>query len=193
MQPPVVAPVHIPQPTLLPLLIDASTARTADFASLFLTNDAWVANASRAFASIVDSPNRDGIRANVLAQILDRRLHKHLLTKVANPSKLTHPAWDFVRDNIANVAALIVLQGHARMDMESANGRSSLLRDPSAFPECATGPISAAQGAYLYYDNVSRVFIRAGKTNVSFATRHTEHSKAAELKRLEDISSLFYR
>jgi len=76
--------------------------------------------------------------------------------------------------------------------MESASGETDLLQGPDAFISCENGPVSRLMGVYLYYDTQDRAFVRAGKTNRAFVTRHEEHRRAACLTTLEDLASRFY-
>ena len=145
------APVHL-EPTLVFNTSDAPPTVLA-----LLEDDAWVAVAALAFAEPIHDPQRDSTRADLLAKHLRERLDRHLLTKVYDADTRLHPVWRFVRENIANVAALIEVQGHARVDMESASHTSELLRGSDAFVSCAAGPMSQLCGAYLYYDRAAWV------------------------------------
>jgi hypothetical protein len=73
------------------------------------------------------------------------------------------------------VAAVMVLSGHLKSDIECHNKRDSLLiTDSGCFVKCSETPDQ--EGAYLYFDMVRQVFVRSGKVaGHGFVSRGDEH------------------
>jgi hypothetical protein len=128
------------------------------------------------------------------------RLATHIQTKVKDPKKHNHWVWDqFVRENLAVVAAYMVYAKHININLESAATRPSqcLLRSPYAsnnFIELTgTDAGKKLEGAYMHFDPERCVWVRTGKkTGTPFVERLKEHAKASLLTDTKNLESRFY-
>ena len=128
--------------------------------------------------------------ANSLLLILRSRFKVFLRRRIKDASGRDHWSMRFASNNLPVVAAILVLSGHIKSDLECLNERDSLLiTDSSRYIECSDCPDN--EGAYLYFDSVRQVFVRSGKVGGrGFIERGDEHLKGAKEKR---PSSRFYR
>ena len=133
--------------------------------------------------------------ATKIAQILDeklmKRLAEHVRRKVA-PEKQKHVVWDFVSDNIPAMAAIITLAGHSIGDhLQHMDANDSLLsKNVKERFLCYADNVSDQRGAYMFFDNVRKCFVRTGKA-INIGKRLQEHTKKAGEKK--DGDSRFYR
>ena len=97
---------------------------------------------------------------------------------------------NFVFNNLPVVAAVMVLSGHLKSDLDCLNDRDSLLiTDSGCYVKCSN--CADNEGAYLYFDTVRQVFVRSGKVaGRGFISRGDEHVTAAKAAR---PSSTLYR
>jgi len=130
--------------------------------------------------------------SDTLNILLCSRLRDHVKKKIKDSKKHSHWSLKWVASNFGRVAAIMQLNGHIKSDLECLEADSTLLGSENNF--ClATNDESKQQGAYLYYDQNDRKWIRSGKViNRSFAIRHLEHSKGAKLTTADSQSSRFY-
>ena len=128
--------------------------------------------------------------ANRLALILCHRFRMFLKLRIPHKGKRDHWCMHFAFNNLPVVAALIVLSGHAKPDLECLNERDSLLlTDVGAYTKCEDCP--ECEGAYLYFDVIRGVFVRSGKVaGRGFLERIQEHVKGASEAK---PSSTFYK
>ena len=121
--------------------------------------------------------------ANRLVAILRSRFKVFLKRRIKQKSRRNHWSMNFAFRNLPVVAAILVLSGHVKSDLECLNETDSLLvTDSSCFVKCGDWP--NGEGAYLYFDMVRLVFVRSGKVaGRGFAVRDDEHLKAAQEKR----------
>ena len=139
-----------------------------------------------------------------LEKMLFQRLPEHIAAKVTDKSKSSF-VWDFVKENLGPVSALMILMGHVKkyevLQFCHGNDRC-LLRDPTGENKFMLGhPIKDLEGCYLYWHTSSNRFVRSGKvsggikgngSDRTFQTRHREHEKGSELKSSKSKESLFY-
>ena len=130
------------------------------------------------------------LKADALITILQARFKTFVKQRIKQQNKRDHWCLRFAYNNLPLVAAIMILSGHTKIDLECLNERDSLLvTDSSRYVNGADSPSS--EGAYLYLDGVRQVFIRSGKVaGRGFSTRDEEHKKAAKESR---PSSTFYR
>ncbi len=169
--------------------------------SELLSCNMWRANAVRLFnldkrdgemridpgAEATDDMKRTADR---LGQILRLRFKVFRKERIRQKSRRDHWSMNFAFNNIPVVAAVMVLSGHLKSDIECLNERDSLLiTDSGCFVKCSETPDQ--EGAYLYFDMVRRVFVRSGKVaGRGFVSRGDEHVAAAKAAR---PSSTLYR
>jgi hypothetical protein len=118
------------------------------------------------------------------------RLKQHIESRIEKVEKHDHWCWSFVRKNLYRAAAIMLMMGHVRSDLDCSSSKVSLLSDStSSFVLVGTGEISKLEGCYLYKDPHCG-FIRSEKTvGRSFADRHKEHARCALS---QDTRSRFY-
>ena len=105
-------------------------------------------------------------------------------------SRCDHWSMHFAFNNLPVVAAVLLLSGHVKSDLECLNERDSLLNtDSNCYVKCQD--CSDNEGSYLYFDNVRKVFVRSGKVaGRGFVDRGKEHVTSAKASR---PSSAFYK
>ena len=118
--------------------------------------------------------------ADRLDQILRQRFKKFLSWRIEEKPNRAHWSMKFARNNLPVVAAVMVLSGHLKTDLECLKDRDSLLiTDESCFLKCEKCPDE--EGAYLYFDIVRKIFVRSGKVaGRGMVVRGDEHLKAAK-------------
>ena len=169
--------------------------------SELLSNDMWRANAVRLFnlhtrdGEMRVDPGAEATEemkrtADRLDRILRVRFKIFLKARIRQKSRRNHWSMRFAYNNIPVVAAVMVLSGHLKSDLDCLNERDSLLiTDSGCFVKCSETPDQ--EGAYLYFDMVRRVFVRSGKVaGRGFVSRGDEHIVAAKAAR---PSSTLYR
>ena len=164
-------------------------------ASKLLSNVSWV----KLVADITVHGERsllevsEGIKeqSNLLQQLLLQRLTLHVERRVPLP-KQKQTAWvfDFVAQNTARMAAIMLLHNHIKKDLKCLGVGRTLLAHVENFLKCDNEISTNLEGTYGYFDTNDHIHIRSGKvTGRLFFVRHTEHSKAAR----EGKDSQFYR
>ena len=128
--------------------------------------------------------------ANRLLLLLRFRFKILLKRRIRQVARRDHWSMCFAYNNLPVVAAVLVLSGHIKSDLECLNERDSLLCTKSnSYIKCDDCPNN--EGAYLYFDTVRHVFVRSGKVGRrGFAERGADHVKGAKETR---PSSVFYR
>ena len=131
----------------------------------------------------------DKKKADLLVKLLRSRLKVHLKRRIKQKSKRSHWSMRLAYNNMSVVAALMILQGHVKMDVGSLNEHDSLLAiDIRQFVACEDCP--NREGAYLYFDLNRGVFVRSGKVSGrGFGARNGEHLSAAKAS---SAASFFY-
>lgn len=93
-------------------------------------------------------------KADMLHSILTSRLRYHIRRRIEDASKQNHWALHWVKENIGQVAAIMVLFDHVKPDLECMRDVSTtLLASNHNFKSAHTQPESLLQGAYIYYDS----------------------------------------
>ena len=99
--------------------------------------------------------------ADLIGQILHRRLAKHIRTKIDEPVKHNHPALLFVWANLNQFAAILVFFNQARMS-SVLNMKSCLLQNPS-LGGFVLAVNTELEGSYLHYHDNRERLICSGK------------------------------
>ncbi|KAL7545663.1 hypothetical protein ACHAWF_009011, partial [Thalassiosira exigua] len=185
-----------PDPVLTEMVVRLGEDRTID-PSRLLKDPLWRSNAIRLFhldeigISPHDEPSAEmKTKADQLAKLLRGRFKRHLKQRIKQRSRRTHWSMKMAYKNLTIVAALMVLQGHTKDDLQSLMESDSLLPcTAEGFVECNVHP--NREGTYLYFDTNRGVFVRSGKVvGRGFGVRNDEHEKCAEA---HAATSLFYR
>ena len=151
---------------------------------------------------LVEVTERRVHESDILAKVLEQRLDLHISARV-HPSKHHHWTMYFVRDNLAPMAAAMMLTGHVLGHLETNNISEKLLDlpfgDPSAFSDMAgvAPELLDLEGCYLYFDGVKKKWVRSGKTSglgkaATFRGRgeqHVKNSRSLDQMKMHD----FYR
>ena len=132
--------------------------------STFFECNLWRANAMRLFGL----HKREGVMrvdqgsdvsqsmksaANRLVAILRFRFKVFLKRRIKQKSRRDHWSMKFAFRNLPVVAAILVLNGHVKSDLEYLNETDSLLvTNLSCFVKCGDWP--DGEGAHLYFDMV---------------------------------------
>ena len=179
----------------------------------FLVTDDWLSKMKRDLNPeqmiwFEDCPAVD-IQPQVdkLMRIMWSRLQKHIDRRLTDEKKRRHWVWNFVRENLGQMAAIMLMQGHIRDNLDAVLVRDdlSLLRSPKSkgskmilLSDSETGIGTSAalslQGCYLHYDPDDG-FIRSGKatsSGKSFESRLKQHFKSAKLLDQASTKSTFY-
>jgi len=131
--------------------------------------------------------------ANVLQHFLTTRLTYHVKTKIHDHQKRKH--WcleDFFKPNVPIMAAIVVLQGHTKMDLTTIGKNDSLLGNQRNFKLCVNDE-AHFQGSYLYFDENRQQFVRSGKaTGQSFQEQHKQHQAGSKLNTTKSKFYLSY-
>ena len=130
------------------------------------------------------------IAADRLVDILRSRFLVFLKQRIKEKSRREHWSMVFANRNLPVVAAVLVLSGHVKTDLECLHdGDSLLVTDCSGYVKCCDCPDH--EGAYLYFDTLRQVFVRSGKVaGRGFLERNNDHVKGSKEAR---PSSAFYR
>jgi len=114
------------------------------------------------------------IKAKTLVPMMEQRLEHHIDARVDIRRKY-HYSLDFIRDNLASVAAAKCLVGHIVNDLQSFTTNECLLGHPNEHisadsflpmtkqPEDL--PLDSLEGCYLHYDPTKKKWIRSGKAS----------------------------
>jgi len=138
---------------------------------------------------------------NALSQCLLSRLESHVMSRAAETKDTW--IWQFARDNMSRVAALMVLSGHIHKDVARFRYRPThcllipltktcnfrMLVDCSGRVEDHARKL---RGCYLCYDTASEDFIRSGKASRPFADRVDDHRINSKLTNEASMQSNFY-
>lgn len=128
--------------------------------------------------------------SDTLVQALQQRLDLHLSAWV-HVSKHHHWTVHFTRDNLAPMAAAMMLTGHMTGHLETHNITEKLLdlpfREPKAFSDMTGSGTKLLdfEGCYLYFDDNKNKWVRSGKTlgvgkAATFRGRGEQHVKNAQ-------------
>ena len=139
-------------------------------------------------------------KAEILYKILRARLSSHINRRIAKEEKRDHWTFDFVRQNLARVAMIMVTLDHVQDDLETLLRQDNrcLLRNLSAHTDKflmleGTDMGKKMEGSYLYFDSSASVWIRSGKVcGRTFDIRHAEHAKGATLPDRKSLKSNSY-
>jgi hypothetical protein len=139
-----------------------------------------------------------------LVKILWSRLQRHISYRVNNATKRGSWVWNFVRENLGPVAAMMILVGHVHSHLLGIvnQGHVCLLRNPVGGGKMIpllgengsrTHAAKILQGCYLHFHRERGVWIRSGKaTGQPFEDRLGQHDKGAKLRDDVSLDSNFY-
>ena len=144
-------------------------------ASDYLNNTAWINSLKSVVKGVEFLPVNAAITAKseLLVEALRQRLDFHISGRV-DRRRWHHWTLDFVRDNLAPVAAAMSLVGHIADDLDTYAMYERLLMLPtedmledrfkiiSNLPSDHT--LGQLEGCYLYFDTKKKKWIRSGKT-----------------------------
>ena len=134
----------------------------------------------------VDIQHHD--QADCLTRMLGGRLESHIVRKIAT-NQHDHYCLRLMKDNLATLAAMVVLAQHVQVDVETCGMTDCLLNHPNYGMDDKYKPligemldtIGTDSGCYLYYNNNRKKWIRSGKVSRRpISARLEEHKKAAE-------------
>jgi hypothetical protein len=143
-------------------------------------------------------------RVDILVRILWTRLQRHITHRVNNETKRGSWVWNFVRENLGPVAAMMILVGHVQSHLLGSvdRGHVCLLRNPVGGGKMIpllgengsrTNAAKILQGCYLHFHREKGVWIRSGKaTGQPFEDRLGQHEKGAKLRDGISLESNFY-
>ena len=177
-----------PAPALnVPVLVSAAASTVSRSASSYLANPAWRQNARTAFTG-TDLPLTPTeamfARADALATQMGARLTTHLQLRIKGKTMRGHYSFQWFREQIPRLAALITLNGHAVRHPGGCTQSDSLLLNYHAHEDklfsvrdTEHGP---KWGAYLWVDPDGNT-VRSGKAagEGGFLARDGAHLAAA--------------
>ena len=121
-------------------------------------------------------------RADSLYKSLSNRLTRHIRRRISDQKKREHWCLQWESKNFAPMAALMILFGHIKEEIDCLGDNSTLLKSAEYFIP-AENEQSKLQGAYLHFDKNDEKWIRSGKvTGRGFDMRNKEHMKCANEK-----------
>lgn len=188
-------------PVRVPPLV-ASVAPTGDArvrqqqsASDLLLDKPWVdAITAALYFSDAINPDIIGDRADIVVELAAVRLDVHLRLRLKDPKKRDHACWNWARDNLSRVIALLELGTCLRRNASEATTASSLLRKPME-QFIKADAHADLEGSYLHWDNELSIWIRSGKVvgpTRSILKRDAEHRNNAELRTALAQTNKFY-
>ena len=133
--------------------------------------------------------------ADILLDILLRRLPIIVRQRARSPEQLQHPVWEWVTLCLPAYCATVCLAGHVISEEQLERVRDGsfeealLCADTTRFVCSLLKP--HLQGAYVYWDTVWKFFPRAGKAcsdEADLGSRHEQHKAAVR----KGGGSLFY-
>jgi len=182
-------------------------ARNKTAASNLLGDDEWTNHFKQYFRghkidreSVCDERQREN--ADALAKLLLSRFERHLVTNRQLSTKARKASvWNFFRDNLHNMSAMIQLANHVRKGVAHCKAEDSLWNpDIGAFfalpleQDFDRAPSDTPRfwlGGYYFRDSNSYQMIRSGKSSTYFHNRMTGHHKSASSVE-ETANSRFY-
>jgi hypothetical protein len=142
-------------------------------------------------------------QVDTLVKILWSRLLRHISFRV-DVTKRGSWVWNFVRENLGPVAAMMILVGHVQSHLlgNVDRGHVCLLRNPVGGGKMIpllgedgsrTNAAKILQGCYLHFHREKGIWIRSGKaTGQPFENRLGQHDKGAKLPDKISLASKFY-
>jgi hypothetical protein len=165
-------------------------------ASVLLARPEWISRVLYCFSEdrqLEEISNIAMDQADLLQTILLQRLDRHISNRVQNKEKHSHWCWNWARQNLGHIAAIMTVFRHSKMDVSHGWDPTVCLLSGFINFWPASNELANLEGCYLYYDSNDNEWIRSGKvTNRSFQTRHAEHARAARLTTTADTASTFY-
>ena len=144
--------------------------------SEYLLSGVWV-DTFRATVKGVGFRNVDNsmvVKAKWLMLAMQERLELHIAGRV-DKSRLHHYTLDFIRDNIAAMAAAKCIVGHIVDDYEFYRIDDCLLIPPkenavedvfqSVSKQSTDSKLVSSEGCYLHYDGLKKKWIQTGKSS----------------------------
>lgn len=161
--------------------------------SEYLKDDEWVKALKATVKGVpfVDVNEQHVHESDILVQALEQRLDLHIAERV-HVSKHHHWTVHFTRDNLAPMAAAMMLTGHMMGHFDTHSISEKLLdlpcREPRMFSGMTCGYPGTAtnlldlEGCYLYFDDKKNKWVRSGKTSglgkaATFRGRGEQHVK----------------
>jgi hypothetical protein len=175
----------------------------------FVVTDQWIEKCKLAFnpEQMVHFADHSAAtlqsHVDTLVKILWSRLLRHINYRV-HESKRGSWVWNFVKENLGPVAAMMILVGHVQSHLLGIVNHSHvcLLRNPvgggNMIPLTGengsrTNAAKSLQGCYLHFDVEKGIWIRSGKaTGQPFDDRLRQHDKGAKLRDEVSLKSKFY-
>lgn len=195
-QPEVLLPVStavLPRP--IPNVVAAFPRTTSvisrapgDPPSTLLQNSAWLSRFNavfRGFKTPTDLDDSQRENADKLSTKLLQRLDTHLKRKVSTPKARFHKVWNFFRDNVSNLAAMIQCADHVRRKIELAKHDDALWNHnanvftPIPLQGDDGNPSRSWVGGYYFKNEVTGLMVRSGKASRPMHERMAEHVKNA--------------
>lgn len=178
----------------------------------FVVTDEWIASVKNAFNPgqmyYFEPFTAEQLqpRVDTLTKILWSRLGTHIRTRVPDKNDMRDSwVWNFVRENLGRVAAMMILVQHIRENLDGIVLRSDvcLLRSPQAasskmllLSDGKGNGVTAVQklhGCYLPYNSDAGFWIRSGTaTGQTLEKRNKQHKKGALLADDASIKSRYY-
>lgn len=131
-------------------------------------------------------------QADVVARLLEGRLVKHIQSRARDTEH--HYVWEWVRDNIARVAAWLAVSGLVNPRVKMMSQTTCMLRADQLIRVNATN--GQLEGCYIHVDKVTLEVPRTGKvvrkTGGGALSRNTEHAAKAMLLTAADVDKPIY-
>ena len=170
-----------PLPFSLPVPLTQSNHYSIKPATL-LVRPEWVASVFSCFDPDQKRIRREIreavlVKADLLHRILLTRLARHINDRVQAQEKRNHWCLKWAAENMAQMAAIMVLFDCVKDDLQLLCEMKTLLKPQTQYIFSNTE--GDKQGAYLYFDINDNAWIRSGETTNTFRERHQQHRTGA--------------
>ena len=160
--------------TPLPFSLPVPLAQSNHYSikpSLLLMRPEWVASIFDCFDPdqkriCIEIGETVSLRADLLHKILLNRLARHINSRVREQEKRSHWCLKWAAENMAQMAAIMVVFDCVKDDLQLICEMKTLLKPPTQY--IISNTEGHNQGAYLYFDNNDNAWIRSGETTNSF-------------------------
>lgn len=173
------------QKSKLPFSLPVPLAQSNHYSikpSFLLARPEWVASIFDCFDPDqkrvrIEIGETASLRADLLHKILLNRLARHINSRVREQEKRSHWCLKWAAENMAQMAAIMVVFDCVKDDLQLICEMKTLLKPPTQY--IISNTEGHNQGAYLYFDINDNAWIRSGETTNSFRERHEQHRAGA--------------
>ena len=132
---------------------------------------------SRKKMNVVNVSSDIKLKANNIQRLLQAHLHRNLNARVNNPKTRNHWSFQWARNNIYCIAAIMAMYDLVKNDVMVLDESATLLRTSNKIIQVGVDE-SNMHGAYLYYDtNDENRSVVVRRQETLFSIRNKAHEK----------------